>query len=87
MERLWRSWQRNRGKTPFDACIDLLAANDGIVQGIYFSQNDSDLLNFMSQPWVMCGSDWSDYGAVVDREKKSGSHPRAIGRHAPAAWS
>ena len=25
-----------QGKTPFDACIDLLAANDGIVQGIYF---------------------------------------------------
>ena len=68
-----------QGKTPFDACIDLLAANDGIVQGIYFSQNDSDLLNFMSQPWVMCGSDWSDYGAVVDREKKYGSHPRAMG--------
>ena len=68
-----------QGKTPFDACIDLLAANDGIVQGIYFYQNDSDLLNFMSQPWVMCGSDWSDYGAVVDREKKYGSHPRAMG--------
>mgnify|MGYP005976216117 CR=1 FL=1 len=59
--------------------IELLLANDGIVQGIYFSQNDSDLLNFMSQPWVMCGSDWSDYGAVVDREKKYGSHPRAMG--------
>lgn len=28
---------------------------------------------------MMCGSDWSDYGAVVDREKKYGSHPRAMG--------
>ena len=48
------------GKAPFDAAIDLLAANEGIVQGIYFSQNQSDLLRFLSQPWVMAGSDWSD---------------------------
>ena len=67
-----------QGKTPFDACIDLLAANEGIVQGIYFAQNESDLLNFMKQPWVMSGSDWSDYTAVVDREKKAGSHPRGM---------
>ena len=66
------------GKTPFDACIDLLAANEGIVQGIYFAQNDSDLLHFLKQPWVMAGSDWSDYQAVVDREKKGGSHPRGM---------
>lgn len=67
-----------QGKTPFDACIDLLAANEGIVQGIYFAQNDSDLLHFLKQPWVMAGSDWSDYRAVVDSEKKGGSHPRGM---------
>ena len=66
------------GKAPFDACIDLLVANEGIVQGIYFAQNESDLLYFLQQPWVMAGSDWSDYQDVVDREKKGGSHPRGM---------
>ncbi len=67
-----------QGKTPFDACIDLLAANNGIVQGIYFTQNEVDVLNFMQQPWVMSGSDWSDYCEIVDREKMHGSHPRGM---------
>lgn len=66
------------GKAPFDAAIDLLAANEGIVQGIYFSQNQSDLLRFLSQPWVMAGSDWSDYAAPVDPATRAGGHPRAV---------
>ena len=70
---------REEGRDPFDVCIDLLDKNDAIVQGIYFSQNDSDLLNFLSRPWVMSGSDWSDYGKPVDPETRAGGHPRGYG--------
>ena len=66
------------GKTPFDACCDLLIENDGFVQGIYLSQNESDMLAFLSAPWVMAGSDWSDYGAPDDPEKQGGGHPRGM---------
>ena len=69
---------REENRDPFDVCVDILDQNDATVQGIYFSQNESDLLNFLRQPWVMAGSDWSDYGPVVDSERRSGSHPRAM---------
>ncbi|MBQ5813243.1 MAG: D-aminoacylase [Clostridia bacterium] len=66
------------GKEPFDTVVELLAQNEGIVQGIYFAQNESDLLNYLAQPWVMAGSDWSDYAAPVDPEKRAGGHPRGM---------
>ncbi|MBQ2651594.1 MAG: D-aminoacylase [Clostridia bacterium] len=66
------------GKAPFDTVVELLAQNEGIVQGIYFAQNQSDLLNFLAQPWVMGGSDWSDYADIIDPETHAGGHPRAM---------
>lgn len=64
------------GKEPIDVACDILIANQGEVQGIYFSQNMEDMLNIIAHPLVMGGSDWSDYTKKIDPEQKSGGHPR-----------
>lgn len=69
---------REEGREPFDVCCDVLMRNGGVVQGIYLSQNESDMLRFLAQPWVMSGSDWSDESGPVDPEKTAGSHPRGV---------
>jgi len=66
------------GKEPIDAMCDLLLANNGIVQGIYFNQNPTDLLRIMGHKRVFCGSDWSEYPDLKkDPEQEGGGHPRA----------
>ena len=65
-----------RGCSPMDACCDLLMANHGTVQGIYFSQNEMDMTTILSHPLVCAGTDWSAYGTHVDPEQKAGGHPR-----------
>lgn len=65
-----------RGTDVIDASCDLLCLNKGSVQGIYFTQNESDMLRILAHPYVMCGSDWSDYGDRSDPETVGGSHPR-----------
>lgn len=66
------------GKEPIDALCDLLIANDGNAQGVYFNQCPTDLLRIMRHPKVFCGSDWSDYpDSRYDPEKEGGGHPRA----------
>lgn len=68
----------DEGKEPIDVVCDLLLANDGIVQGIYFSQNPTDLLRIMGHKRVFCGSDWSELpDRKTDREREGGCHPRA----------
>ena len=69
---------REEGRDPFDVCCDILMRNGGVVQGIYMSQNESDMLRFLAQPWVMSGSDWSDGSEPVDPEHIAGSHPRGL---------
>ncbi|MBQ7492457.1 MAG: amidohydrolase family protein [Clostridia bacterium] len=65
------------GKDPMDVLADVLLANDGLAQGIYFNQCASDLLRIMGHPNVFLGSDWSDYGdGRVDPEQPGGGHPR-----------
>lgn len=64
------------GKDPWDVCYDLLVANEGVAQGIYFSQNESDMLRIIGHPYVMGGSDWSNYGKHLDRNQVGGGHPR-----------
>lgn len=69
---------REEGKAPIDALCDLLLANDGRAQGVYFNQCPTDLLRIMRHPRVFCGSDWSDYpDGRYDPEKQGGGHPRA----------
>ena len=70
---------RAEDKQPIDVACDILIANAGDVQGIYFSQNNDDMLNIIAQPFVMGGSDWSDYITHRDPEQLSGGHPRSTG--------
>jgi len=68
---------KEQGKTPIDAMCDLLLANDGIVQGIYFNQNDSDMQKILAHPRVFGGSDASNYpDARFDPETVGGRHVR-----------
>lgn len=68
---------QEQGKTPMDAMCDLLIANDGVVQGIYFNQNDSDMLRILSHPRVFGGSDSSNYpDERMDPETVGGRHVR-----------
>ena len=62
-----------------DAAGRLLRENGGFVQGIYFSQNESDMKRIISHPYVMGGSDWSDYSQHFARDKVAGGHPRGTG--------
>ena len=68
---------REEQKEPIDALCDVLIANDGRMQGVYFNQCASDLLRIMAHPKVFMGSDWSDYeDARVDPEHPGSGHPR-----------
>ncbi len=68
-----------QGVDGLDAACDLLMRNNGFVQGIYFSQNESDMKRIIAHPYIMAGSDWSDYSEHFDREKVAGGHPRGTG--------
>lgn len=67
---------QEENKDPWDVCYDLLIANDGQAQGIYFNQNESDMMRIIAHPYVMGGSDWSNYPSHPDRDKVGGGHPR-----------
>lgn len=67
---------REEKKDPYDVCYDLLIANDGVAQGIYFSQNESDMLRLLRHPYVMAGSDWSNYPKHFSEDQVGGGHPR-----------
>ena len=71
---------RERGVAPIDALCDLLIANDGVAQGVYFNICATDLLKIMGHPRVLCGSDTSNYAdARKDPESVGGGHPRSCG--------
>lgn len=64
-------------KEPIDVLAEVLIANQGRMQGVYFNQCASDLLRIMAHPKVFLGSDWSDYDDIrVDPEQPGGGHPR-----------
>ena len=67
---------QEENKSPWDVCYDLLVENQGMAQGIYFSQNQSDMMRIIAHPYVMGGSDWSDYEKHQDTERVGGGHPR-----------
>lgn len=68
---------REQGKTPFDALCDLLIENDGVGQGIYFNQNDSDMMKILAHPRVFGGSDSSNYpDARFNPDTLGGRHVR-----------
>lgn len=68
---------KEEGKEPIDVLSEVLIANDGIMQGVYFNQCASDLLRIMAHPKVFLGSDWSDYkDERIDSEHPGNGHPR-----------
>ena len=71
---------REQGKEPIDAMCDLLIANGGVAQGVYFHISVPDLMNIMAHPRVFCGADTSNWGNErIDPEKVGGGHPRSAG--------
>ena len=67
------------GGEPIDALCEVLLANDGFAQGVYFNQSASDLIRIMSHPRVFCGSDTIDDDRLYDPETVGGGHPRSNG--------
>lgn len=65
------------GKDPFDALCDLLIAEGGSAEAIYFSMSDQDVRLAMRQPWVGVGSD----GVAVNPDMTFAGkpHPRFYG--------
>nr|MBQ4318153.1 amidohydrolase family protein [Clostridia bacterium] len=66
------------GMEPFDATLKVLLETDATPYAIYFTQNHEDMLNFLSRPWVMAGSDISDYAAPRDENTERSGHPRGM---------
>ena len=67
------------GGEPIDALCEVLLANDGFAQGVYFNQSASDLIRIMGHPRVFCGSDTVDSDEIRDPEQAGGGHPRSTG--------
>jgi N-acyl-D-aspartate/D-glutamate deacylase/Tol biopolymer transport system component/fermentation-respiration switch protein FrsA (DUF1100 family) len=62
---------KSRGKSPVETALDIIkAGNAGVTS---FNMTESDIENFMKQPWVMTGSDGSG-----GHPRKYGTYPRKI---------
>ncbi len=70
---------KEKGIEPIDALCEILLANDGYAQGVYFSLCTSDMIRIMAHPRVFCGADAADFLGPVDQEKVGGGHPRSTG--------
>ena len=71
-------YAKQRGMDAFDAYCDILIRNNGIGLGIYFHMNEQDMLDIVTHPLCVLGTD----GLIG----KSGEnpHPRAFGSTAHA---
>ena len=62
---------KSRGKSPVETALDIIkTGNAGVTS---FNMTESDIENFMKQPWVMTGSDGSG-----GHPRKYGTYPRKI---------
>jgi len=62
---------KSRGKSAVEAALEIIkAGNAGVIS---FNMTESDIENFMKQPWVMTGSDGSG-----GHPRKYGTYPRKI---------
>jgi len=62
---------KSRGKSPVETALEIIkAGNAGVTS---FNMTESDIENFMKQPWVMTGSDGSG-----GHPRKYGTYPRKI---------
>jgi len=62
---------RSRGKSPVETALEIIKAGNASVTS--FNMTESDIENFMKQPWVMTGSDGSG-----GHPRKYGTYPRKI---------
>ncbi len=71
---------RDEGREPIDVLCDILIANDGVAQGIYFNQSTTDLMQIMAHPLVFGGSDSTNpMGGRPEENTRGGRHPRGLG--------
>lgn len=70
-----------RGTTPEDAAIDLVLANDGDVDTVYFLMSEDNVRRQITLPWMSFGS---DAGSIAPEGVflESNPHPRAYGNFA-----
>lgn len=68
---------REENKRPVDVLCDILLANRGVGQGVYFNQSEPDMLRILAHPYVFGGTDSSNLpDARRDPEVFGGRHPR-----------
>jgi len=70
-----------RGTTPEDVAIDLVIANDGDVDTVYFLMSEDNVRRQIALPWMSFGSDagsMAPEGVFLE----SNPHPRAYGNFA-----
>ncbi|MBI1941919.1 MAG: D-aminoacylase, partial [Acidobacteria bacterium] len=77
---------RMMNKDPLDALCDLLIAEGGSAEAVYFGMSDPDVRLAMQQPWVGIGSDGSAVNPEMEFIGKPhprfyGSFPRVLGHY------
>ena len=65
-------YAKNNNIDSYDALFDILAANGGLAQAIYFSMDDADLERIVCDEYVCIGTDG------IARNLRQPTHPRAI---------
>ncbi|MEA5040118.1 MAG: D-aminoacylase [Clostridiaceae bacterium] len=67
-----------RGCSPFEVVFDLLTENEGDVKMIYFTINESDLMNIIAHPLTSCGTDGSHVPGRPGPDAPPTVHPRYL---------
>ena len=61
------------GKDPFDALFDVYSANQGSINGVYYTMNEADVERIFQHPRTVIGTDG------ITRSAGEKTHPRAFG--------
>ena len=73
---------KEEGKTPYDACYDLLIANKMVAKGVYFSISEEDMMRVMKHPRCMIGTDGGNIANLTRYHPRNrGTFPRVLGRY------
>ena len=68
------------GRSAADTLCDLLIESGSEGRGIYFNQNEEDILNILRSIWVFGGSDSNNLNDQrPDPDTRFGVHPRCVG--------
>lgn len=78
---------KERGVSPEDAIMDLLAEEGGDVRAIYFAMHEEDVKAVMQLPWISIGSDGRSVqpDGVLGKDRPHpryyGTFPRVLGKY------